>query len=379
MIQHRRRSVAIIRRLPQFAAMGSLRLLLAVSVVAFHAGPIFGFHGMQAEAVPAFFVISGFYMALILDTTYRGAIRTFYENRLLRLFPLYWAFLVLIALLALLPSVGTTVVDNTLYSARSQLARMFESWVAAVPNLFIVGSDWLRVLTVKPLDGSWGFWPRRAPEGPTLKGAYQYLAVPQIWSVAVELTFYAIAPALVRLRTRTLVVLCIAAAILGPRLNWNMSFRHMLPSANLWFFILGIIAYRALPRMQNVPRAIHIVLACVPFAIAILWRWIPINPPSRDAAVVGSLIALFSIGLPSLYVLSRDWKADRWIGELSYPLYVTHLLFQFGTSHLGAYSGAACLAISLTVSALLLLLVQEPVERIRRARAAGARLRPEMA
>ncbi len=349
--------------------MGSLRLLLAVSVVAFHAGSIFGFRGMEAEAVPAFFVISGFYMALILDTTYRGAVRTFYENRLLRLFPLYWAVLALIVLLAALPDVGMTIVDNTLFSARMQLSRMSESWAAAVPNIFIAGSDWLRVLTVNPVDGTWGWWPRRVPEGPTLKGAYQYLGVPQIWSVAVELTFYAVAPALVRLRTRTLVVLCVVAAIVGPWLSWHLSFRHMLPSSNFWFFVLGIIEYRALLRMQTVPRAVHVMLACVPFVVAICWRWMPINPLSRDAPEVGLMIVLFSIGLPSLYVLSMHWTVDRWVGELSYPLYITHLLFQFGTSHLGTYSGAMCLAVSLAMSALLLLLVQAPVERIRRARA----------
>ena len=48
--------------------MGLLRLILAISVVIWHSSPIFGISlvGGQA-AVQAFYIISGFYMALILN------------------------------------------------------------------------------------------------------------------------------------------------------------------------------------------------------------------------------------------------------------------------------------------------------------------------
>lgn len=96
--------------------MGLLRLLLPACVVAFHGGPIFGSRGMGAEAVPAFFVLSGFYMNLVLDISYRGAVWKFYVNRILRLFPLYWAFLVLTVAIALLPSSGISFFDALRFS-----------------------------------------------------------------------------------------------------------------------------------------------------------------------------------------------------------------------------------------------------------------------
>ena len=52
--------------------MGLLRLWLAFSVVLMHSHSFYGFTGIGGYAVPAFFVMSGFYMNLILTTKYRG-------------------------------------------------------------------------------------------------------------------------------------------------------------------------------------------------------------------------------------------------------------------------------------------------------------------
>ena len=73
--------------------MGLLRLLLAVSVVLVHTRGCFGFRPLAAaEAVQTFYMISGFYMAMILTEKYRGpgSYRLFLTNRFLRIYPIYW-------------------------------------------------------------------------------------------------------------------------------------------------------------------------------------------------------------------------------------------------------------------------------------------------
>jgi peptidoglycan/LPS O-acetylase OafA/YrhL len=53
--------------------MGILRFILALSVVIFHAGACWGVKMVQGQvAVQAFYLISGFYMALILNGKYPG-------------------------------------------------------------------------------------------------------------------------------------------------------------------------------------------------------------------------------------------------------------------------------------------------------------------
>ena len=86
--------------------MGLLRLLLAFSVVIAHTSPVFGYVGIGGQAVPAFFIISGFYMNLVLSRKYMlcdNGIRTFYFNRFIRIFPIYWSCLLLAIFWALLP------------------------------------------------------------------------------------------------------------------------------------------------------------------------------------------------------------------------------------------------------------------------------------
>src|SRR3954451_18121971 len=72
--------------------MGMLRLFLALCVVSQHTKNPFRVKLLDAgSAVFVFFVISGFYMAMILNEKYtgHGANRTFYWNRVLRLWPAY--------------------------------------------------------------------------------------------------------------------------------------------------------------------------------------------------------------------------------------------------------------------------------------------------
>jgi len=48
--------------------MGFIRIILAIAVVIVHTEPIFGFELVRGRvAVQSFFIISGFYMAMILN------------------------------------------------------------------------------------------------------------------------------------------------------------------------------------------------------------------------------------------------------------------------------------------------------------------------
>src|SRR5687767_10319648 len=86
--------------------MGIIRFLLAASVVLAHAGPISGFTLVDSDvAVKAFYIISGFYMALILNEKYidsNNSYSLFITNRFLRIYPLYWIVLLLTILFSII-------------------------------------------------------------------------------------------------------------------------------------------------------------------------------------------------------------------------------------------------------------------------------------
>src|SRR5205807_9676378 len=86
------------------AHMGSLRFILAMSVVYGHAGEFLGVPLIPGDtAVQVFYAVSGFYMALVLNEKYRppsSGYVLFISNRFLRLFPVYAAVLCSTLLLA---------------------------------------------------------------------------------------------------------------------------------------------------------------------------------------------------------------------------------------------------------------------------------------
>src|SRR5450759_1833879 len=79
--------------------MGIIRVLLALSVVAAHFGGIWNLRFVGGQvAVQSFYIISGFYMSLILNEKYVGknkSYKLFITNRFLRLYPIYWTVLLL--------------------------------------------------------------------------------------------------------------------------------------------------------------------------------------------------------------------------------------------------------------------------------------------
>ena len=77
--------------------MGAIRILLAIIVLLNHSGFLLNVFD-AGLAVETFFIVSGFYMALILNEKYIGknnSYKLFISNRFLKLYPIYWVVLVL--------------------------------------------------------------------------------------------------------------------------------------------------------------------------------------------------------------------------------------------------------------------------------------------
>ena len=80
--------------------MGLVRVALALAVLLSHL-PLASYKFLSGGlAVQSFFIVSGFYMALVLGGKYKD-VGLFYSNRLLRLFPTYFVTCALAALTVL--------------------------------------------------------------------------------------------------------------------------------------------------------------------------------------------------------------------------------------------------------------------------------------
>src|SRR5258708_6221408 len=123
--------------------MGILRVILALSVVVAHVGPLFGlrFFGGGVMGVETFYMVSGFYMALVLSTRYRGRTRDFYFNRFLRLFPVYWLLVATFFVCSALYWLAVGHPLGALVSWQTSSNPFHWLW-AGISNLALVGPDW---------------------------------------------------------------------------------------------------------------------------------------------------------------------------------------------------------------------------------------------
>jgi peptidoglycan/LPS O-acetylase OafA/YrhL len=351
------------------STMGLVRFLLALCVFAGHDEilPLALLDGTMA--VRGFFVISGFYMALILNEKYRpGRELLFYSNRALRLLPPYLLVL-FIALAALL------LLDAHPFSARTKfVSALQDPWTALLvvwSNLLILGQDLLFLVSISPADASlsWSWGESLDP------GAWRLLLLPQGWSLALELTFYACAPLLVRRTPATIASLGCASLLLHQGMiafdpGLDLFARRFLP-AELFLFLMGALSYRLLPWARSRAWAQAAGLAGLAGFMVII-----VLAPLMDRGHAVSLVVLWlALGLPFLHVLSGRNRLDRRIGDLSYPLYLVHFtVIAVAQALWEVPAPPVVLASGLGAAVLLWLTVDRPLDALRQNRVIAARV-----
>ncbi|MBS0190998.1 MAG: acyltransferase [Phycisphaerales bacterium] len=380
--------------------MGVIRILLAISVVIAHSTPLFGLSFVGGRyAVQCFYMVSGFYMALVLNEKYLGpgSYRVFISARLLRLFPVYLA--VVLATLAgegLLPNVfrhplnvpvhapegvkQTMGNDNTvqLWEKYAHLMTPWQKAYFAATNLTTLGQESTILFAVDTKNGEWvKDW-----RGPEDVEAYRFLLVPQAWSIGVELMFYFVAPFLVRRKIP--IVLGVMMASMAVRLvlfkygykddPWNYRF---FPS-ELFFFMVGTLAYRTYKYLEPrnaVPGWLSMAWWIATVVVIVFWMQIPL--PGGVKAL--GLLGLVATAIPIVFMRTKRNKLDRYIGELSYPVYISHFLVVSCLTGLGWREGYVAVPVTIVVSIALYHLIDRPVDSFRHKWATRASARAKAA
>ncbi|MDX2274832.1 MAG: acyltransferase [Hyphomonadaceae bacterium] len=353
--------------------MGLVRVTLALAVLLSHL-PIMEFKFISgALAVQSFFIVSGFYMALVLEGKYKDA-RLFYSNRLLRLFPTYFLCCILAALTTWVfmasptasPEIFATIFSDPLTAA-----------IMVFENIFLVGQELLFWFTVGP-DGALRIdTDGVVPDETTLLG-WQGLLVPQSWSLSMELMFYALAPWLARAGWKwiaAIALLSIALRLAGAFLpiDYLLWQGRFFPTA-LFLFLLGMLAHKALPLAARLPRWTGWIVNALLLAFLILHPMLQEAlsiEPVRGRWIVYAVVAA---AIPFVFATFKDFAWDRWIGDLSYPIYLTQLMtIGLVLTYEPPFAAAVAILGTIALSALVLVLVEHPLDRWRQQRVRRAR------
>ncbi len=267
--------------------------------------------GTGWTGVQLFFVISGFLITgILLDSEgHAGRIRHFFMRRVLRIFPLYFAFLAFMFLL--LPALS--LAPDWLLETRE---RQFWMWTYLV--------NW-----VSPYVGA---------------GKFGHL-----WSLAIEEQFYLLWPWLVVfLPRRRLIRLCLALMVSAPLIRWGLSLFDPAWEASAYTFTIArwdALAMGALlaclvrdpqwlQRLIRLAGPFALLLAVLIAGQLLLFHeYRPVTgtlgPLNQSTAALLSVAVLFlaiSVDPPA----GAGWKARlaRWLltlGKYSYAIYLVHL------------------------------------------------------
>lgn len=357
--------------------MGVIRLILAISVVLAHAGSIFGISIVGGPiAVETFYIISGFYMSLILNEKYigkNGSYRLFLSNRLLRLLPIYWFILLLTIIVSLsfaYRSHGefwSKLQPYIDYRGKMSFISLFYLIFA---NLFLLGQDIVMFLGLNLNTGNLFFTSNFWNTTPRL---YTFLLVPQAWTIGVEITFYLIAPFLVR--RKPAIVLMLIGLSLTLRIlliknglsndPWNYRF---FPN-ELMFFLLGNLGYRIFKRIEKLEIDKGYLLFITGSIISFTFFFNNLSFLHKTSLF---FIAFF-LSLPFVFKLSKSNKVDQIIGDLSYPVYLSHMFilifiekFELVVRHIG--KGLTVVILTILFSWFINKIIAKPLERVRQRR-----------
>lgn len=224
--------------------MGIIRFLFAICVVTVHV-PFKTFHFFDSIlAVRSFFVISGFYMALILNEKY-SSYGSFLMNRFLRIYPIYWLVLCFSFILVLFHHNFFAVPFWYLLSVPSFI-------FVILTHLLIIGQDIVTFMGFNVLNGSLFFAKNPFNLDYPLN---QCLLVGQAWSVSIELIFYLIAPFLVKRKPWLILLIILLSTLLrlgmgAIGLN-NDPWSYRFFPFELTYFCLGILSYKIYAQLKK--------------------------------------------------------------------------------------------------------------------------------
>ena len=268
------------RKLPAYLPwLDVLRFVACFLVIVLHSIPAVP-AGVGHAGVALFFSISGFLIGRVLMSS--EGLSYFYARRFLRIYPAYFATIALLGVLALTP----------FFHTQGTGAMVWRNIQYYLTFTFQLSPEWER------------------------------LPLLIVWSLCVEELFYLLLPLIFLLRKpgRIAVALCmIVALLLVPQF-------HQLPDGSgTWFLFplnlfVGVLLAISQPRLRSWFPLVAVGAITVVIANGFMGRFHSFGPVSAVlcTATVWSL-AVWDRKLP------RAFEPFRWMGQLSYGIYLLHL------------------------------------------------------
>jgi peptidoglycan/LPS O-acetylase OafA/YrhL len=329
--------------------MGIFRLILAISVVSAHFENHFSLNLIGGLlAVQSFYLISGFYMAMIIRSY---QIKKFMLSRFLRIYPSYFVVLSMSAIFLLW--------QNNLEFNKYML----------LPNLTLIGLDASHFVKWEggQMELVRNFQVDVAP-------LISYIVVPQAWTLSLEILFY-IYIAFFNKQKKLLLLTLTGSLVVRFLLyvnNYNIDpWSYRFFPNEIAIFLVGyyIYTFRQVFRSKLVN---NVLLSLLMICTLSLYNFVSVIhfDSKYDVFINIFYLALVATSLPYLHLLGNKIRFDNFLGKISYGVYISHifvisLVSEFYLTSNIVLNSIMIYAFSITLGIGLYYLVDRNVNKLR--------------
>ncbi len=322
---------------------GLVRFLLACLVICYHLSVSLFFGKF---AVGCFFILSGYWISLMYEKKYllkKMHLKIFYISRLWRLIPAFYTFTVITFII--ISAIGINYIDE--FKSLSPI----ESIQTIASYIILLGYANTKLGIIAPA-----------------------------WSLDIELQFYILFPFLaylVKTNKKYLIWLALTAFLVSIYLTFfSHSWLGNTSLAYLYLFLLGVIIYRFDIRPTHLQCQLSgvalILLVAIQYAfpsLAPLYR----NLHSNYYLLLSIVLTLIAIPLLIKSIHTESNKFDRFLGEMSFMIYLSHWAWLIPYNNLienhGGFFKIICVAgfftLNFFISYVVYKLVDRPSEKLR--------------
>jgi len=282
---------------------GYFRFLLSLLVVSSHVGlRFFRYSGnIGVVAVIIFLMLSGFVVSGLLDKANYN-LKSFYIERFLRIYPLYWFITIIFTASVILINYGTPIFNPYNIFAHLSIIPLDYWWVI---NPFVFTSD---------------------------EYQNQFMNIP-IWSLGLEIQAYILLPLILKRPKIKLFCLIISFLIfnlgysghyLGFSTDTSVLITMRTLPGMLFFFIIGSYLYEIKNQKHSARKIVYYIYSLSLISLFTYYKLLHLNIP-----FIKDIFYALLVGTPLIYLISiskRKYKNAHLFGDLSYGVYISHSL-----------------------------------------------------